>query len=105
MDWYEQDLTGTSIVHKAGRYNCPNCAAPIDSEKCPYCGTVFVDFAAIDADDPFYMKVKYQGEVFIIKAKLTSMSMQSDTIDYVTLDNRYFSKRGPTELSMDFVVL
>lgn len=22
-------------------YNCPSCGAPIDSNKCAYCGTVF----------------------------------------------------------------
>ena len=24
------------------RGNCPNCAAPIHGDECPYCGTVFV---------------------------------------------------------------
>lgn len=28
--------------------NCPNCGAPISSIECPYCGTVFYDFATID---------------------------------------------------------
>lgn len=27
--------------YKAKQLNCPNCAAPITSEKCEYCGTDF----------------------------------------------------------------
>lgn len=26
--------------------NCPNCGAPIETAKCPYCGTLFIDFGA-----------------------------------------------------------
>lgn len=27
--------------------NCPNCGAPIETVKCPYCGTPFLDSGAI----------------------------------------------------------
>ena len=37
-----------------GSKNCPNCGAPIETEKCPYCGTMFLDFAAmVDVYDTF----------------------------------------------------
>ena len=42
--------------------NCPNCGAPYDIKlnKCPYCGTSYYDFSALDltGDEPFYLKIK-----------------------------------------------
>ena len=38
--------------------NCPNCGAPIESAKCPYCGTLIIDFANIDIDTPTYLRVR-----------------------------------------------
>ena len=45
-------------------YNCPNCGAPIEAEKCPYCGTVLLDFAAIQIGAPTYAKFKL-GDTYI----------------------------------------
>ena len=50
------------------KLNCPNCGAPIDSTQCPYCGTVFFDFAAIDTEKPTYIRVKHQNHLFTFKA-------------------------------------
>lgn len=50
--------------------NCPNCGAPIESEKCPYCGSVFIDFASMDMDKPFYLKIKHNGKVMTCKARI-----------------------------------
>ena len=104
-NWYKEDLA--NAVHKAGSLNCPNCGAPINEEKCPFCGTLFVDFAAMDADKPFFMKIKHNGEVFIVKVRLTDVSMHTVTVDYC-IDGCGFNKhliRGQTEMTMDFVVV
>lgn len=45
--------------------NCPNCGAPITAEKCQYCGTVFLDFSAIQVGAPSYVKFK-MGDTYII---------------------------------------
>ena len=58
--------------------NCPNCGAPVESEKCPYCGSIFIDFACLDADKPFYIKVKHDGKIVISKVRLTSISTHRD---------------------------
>lgn len=50
------------------RYNCPNCGAPIESTRCPYCGTVFYDFATINVDEPTYIRLKVNDRVLIFKA-------------------------------------
>lgn len=65
------------IYNKNGSYekNCPNCGAAIEGEKCPYCGTVFIDFACVEIDKPFWLKLKVGDRIY--KA-------------YVRLDNAQF---------------
>lgn len=43
------------------RYNCPNCGAPIESTRCPYCGTVNVG-------EPTYIRLKVSDRILIFKA-------------------------------------
>lgn len=42
--------------------NCPNCAAPLDQDvdKCPYCGTPYIDICGIklDGSTPFVLKLE-----------------------------------------------
>ena len=39
--------------------NCPNCGAAIDVEqnKCPYCGTPYIDLCCIQSCEPFTLRV------------------------------------------------
>lgn len=41
----DQINPGVSILGVTGTYkkptNCPNCGAPVSSDKCGYCGTIF----------------------------------------------------------------
>lgn len=53
--------------------NCPNCGSPIMAEKCPYCGTLFYDFAVLDADEPFYLKIKHKGKIYIMNRENNSI--------------------------------
>lgn len=88
--------------------NCPNCGAPIESEKCPYCGTYFVDFACIEKDKPFWLKIKSpDGVVHLVSVYLERMEV-CQTDDYVTLyadNNPYRFPVFPsyrTHISMEF---
>lgn len=47
---------------KMNSYNCPNCGAIITTDVCQYCGTVFLDFAAIQANKPSYIKFKVDND-------------------------------------------
>ena len=62
------------IARSNGSKNCPNCGAPIESEQCPYCGSIFIDFACLDADKPFYIKVKHDGQITISRVRLASIT-------------------------------
>ena len=60
--------------------NCPNCGAPIDLEfdKCPYCGTTWLNLANIDIENrrPMYFKLRYKDIVFIAKSYCTSCEIE-----------------------------
>lgn len=103
IDWLNLDPTD-ALSKKNDLKNCPNCGAPIGSERCPYCGTVFVDFASMDADKPFFLKIKQDDNVYIFKVMMTSTSIHSEPVSFYD-DNRCLYTQGTTELSIDFVVV
>ncbi len=37
--------------------NCPNCGAPVVSNKCDYCGTYIFDFSQIKMGEPCWISV------------------------------------------------
>ena len=92
-------------VHANCGLNCPNCGAPIEDEKCSYCGTLFVDFAAMDADKPFFMKIKHNGAILVVKVRLTSMSMHSEPVRLYTDNILQCCLPGTTEIDMNFTVV
>lgn len=55
-------------MRKQSELNCPNCGAPITGEYCPYCGSVFYDWAALDVNEPKYIKFKLGSKVVMAKA-------------------------------------
>ena len=58
--------------------NCPNCGAAITEEKCPYCGVLFYDFAAMEMDKPFYIKFRNGPKVYRAKVLLDSLNIRHD---------------------------
>lgn len=87
--------------------NCLNCGAPIVSEQCPYCGTMFYDFSAIEIGKPCYIKIKYNNNIIYVKAICNNvdLSMSAETYDACDmLGNTIctFTKNHSLDLSMDF---
>lgn len=59
--------------------NCPHCGAPIESMRCPYCGTLFLDFVNMDVDEPTYLRVKApSGQLLLFKAAVGSMTFTQE---------------------------
>lgn len=93
------------------RTNCPNCGAPIDHEKCDYCGTVFIDVACLDADAPCYLKVKMRNRnggpdaIVLLKVQLRSAEYSVDTVDLCANNSILYSLPGSRELVLTFNVL
>lgn len=59
--------------------NCPNCGAPVQNDICPYCGSVFLDWAAFDMTKPTFVKVKDRsGCIRLLKIIPLSISLRQD---------------------------
>lgn len=67
--------------------NCPNCGAPIDSDICPYCGSVFLDWTAYDMTKPTFVKVKgASGKYILLKLGAANISYK-ETYETLYCDN------------------
>lgn len=64
--------------------NCPNCGAPVTQDKCPYCGTVFLDFAAIQLGAPSYVKFKVGDSYICARLVVDNLDIEvgTETADY-----------------------
>lgn len=88
--------------------NCPNCGAPIDEHKCPYCGTVIFDFASIEVGKPIWISLKApDGKIHMVHVIAEAIEIiQSPHIDgrvYSDDFNTYIETRWrPPMLHMEF---
>lgn len=82
--------------------NCPNCGMPITGEKCEYCGTVFIDWAIIDSDKPFYIKFRHDGMITRAKCIVKSFDVNSHSeMCNVYADNKIYTRIPETSMSID----
>ena len=91
------------------RTNCPNCGAPINEVVCPYCGTVFYDFTAIDSEKPTYIRMNMDGKQFVFKALMVSANIDLKQDEYplfadIFADNRIVSTNSAM-VSIEFMIL
>ncbi len=72
--------------------NCMNCGAPIDTEvnKCPYCGTSYLDICGLklDGKTPIVLKYEqdYNGHKVIVSALMVAEASPSLTTTYDTVN-------------------
>lgn len=88
------------------KLNCPNCGAPISGTVCDYCGTVFLDFGAIEIFKPMWLRIRLAGRLTCLRVIPERLSIETipqrvmfyadDTIQSPTLDAGY-------NISLDFV--
>lgn len=93
---------------KREKLNCPNCGAPISSTQCPYCGTVFYDFAVMDFDKPTYIRINHNGQYMVFRALARSMNVSMCPDEYVYYaDNRVYAEMPSRamDVTIDFSVL
>lgn len=94
-------------------YKCPVCGAPIEGDKCEYCGCVIYDFANISTETPGYisMRTKIDGKEFILRFKAIAIDPTIDITydDYAAIGRNgsvittHASKIGT--LSVDFKII
>ena len=100
-----------------GKYrNCMNCGAPIDAEvnKCPYCGTSYLDICGLklDGQTPIVLKfsTEFHGHKAVISTLVTaegncSLTTTYDTVDVYNGNNQYmthFLSSQSTDLELHF---
>ena len=86
--------------------NCPNCGAPIESHKCPYCGTVFYDFADFEVGKTAYIRLNVNGNLNVFRALLTDFKIEQGTGDYMYFDNTPVVYKTPEiRLNMNLVLM
>ena len=105
VDWLDTSIQ-SSIAKVNGSKNCPNCGAPIETERCPYCGSLFVDFACMSTDEPFFMKIKKGNEVFIVKVRMMNVDIAQNYPTTLYYDNNpYITLHPPRELTANFLII
>lgn len=86
--------------------NCPNCGAPIESDVCPYCGTHIIDFATMDLDKPFFLRIKANGKAIRARALVENLVVETQPWPAFYSNNVVVQRGGPTvTMSMDFLLL
>ena len=78
--------------------NCPNCGAPITKDYCPYCGSVFLDWASFDVNSPTFVKIKDQfGRYRLMKLAIMSLTEHMSCNDtHLYSDNElYYTVHSP----------
>lgn len=59
------------------QYKCPVCGAPVDGEKCEYCGCVIYDFANISTEEPRYIRLMVRqpdGHTYLLQMKAIAVN-------------------------------
>lgn len=87
--------------------NCPNCGAPIEGAKCPYCGTLLLDFADIEMDKPSYVRIKMYGKVVMLRVVPRVLEVEYNNDSFLYADNVPMfvasCPRGEFTLRMDII--
>lgn len=83
--------------------NCPNCGAPIQSDICPYCGSVFLDWACFDMNRPTFVKVRdHLGHIKLLKIMPVSTTMTlSNNSCALYADDKIYTQVWPEELRIE----
>lgn len=69
------------------QYRCPVCGAPIEGEKCEYCGCVIYDFATISTDEPRYIRLAITDPISGQKALLQMKAIAvNPNVEIITED-------------------
>lgn len=83
--------------------NCPNCGAPIQRDICPYCGSVFLDWACFDMNRPTFVKVRdHYGHIKLLKIMpiSTALTLSDDSCELYA-DDRIYKRVWHEELKIE----
>ena len=87
--------------------NCRNCGAVIKTDKCQYCGTVLIDWAVIDMNDPFYLKFKWGNKIVRAKCILNSFRQEFNEPSVLYADDGMYMpiRHRSSEINISLIVI
>ena len=70
------------------KLNCPNCGAPITGVECPYCGSVFYDFATLDSTRPTYIRMVWNDQIITSRAvmRTATINIEYDALPTIEVE-------------------
>ena len=83
--------------------NCPNCGAPVVSNKCDYCGTYIFDFSQISMGEACWISVDLgDGNKHLLHVILNNASVDANynEISYYA-DNRIVDTLTEPDITLD----
>lgn len=105
VNWFDIDASNEVLIKTNGKINCPNCGAPIESEKCQYCGSIFIDFGTIETDIPFFLKIRHNDKTYIYKVKLNSIDVEQNGSVFYCDNGSIINLPAQNELNLNFSIL
>lgn len=98
---------------KDRHYKCPVCGAPVEGEKCEYCGCVIYDFALISTDQPTYLRMRLRNPAderdYILQIKAVAVNpcveVRQDEVQAVDICGNTvatFTQNKTCTMSVDF---
>ena len=88
------------------KLNCPNCGAPISGTVCDYCGTVFLDFGAIEIFKPMWLRIRLGGRLIclrVIPERLSVEAIPQKVMLYADDTIQSLNQFAGYNISLDFV--
>lgn len=67
--------------------NCPNCGAPIEGDKCGYCGYTLLNIIDFEPGKVCGVKMRYRGKEFTAKMYMVDINVEAESnfVDVTTL--------------------
>lgn len=83
--------------------NCPNCGAPVVSNKCDYCGTYIFDFSQIKMGEPCWVSVELgDGHKRLLHVILNNASVDANYIEIsYYADNTVVEELREPDITLD----
>lgn len=83
--------------------NCPNCGAPVVSNKCDYCGTYIFDFSQISMGEPCWISVDLgDGSKKLLHVILENASVDANYGEHTLYaDNRIVDVLRIPDITLD----
>lgn len=93
------------IYKESDGIHCPGCGAPVSSDRCEYCGSYFVDYGCMDADQPFWIKIKKDGLIYMFPVCLTESRVLIEEAEVIYRDNTPYSYGFNRQLELTFDIM